>query len=206
MQISSSSVRNSKKLSKLWQVVRYMFLKADLTPSPVFLYPPTLPGFPCNLASKTLQEQNKKKKKKTRKTKARATKQKTKTARITKMPGKTLVVLGSGPGIGVAIAQTFSVRGFTHIALVARNSERLKEDQDKVYDAIQERGYSCQVKTWTCDMSDLDALKKTLGEIETFGGLECVLFNAARVAGKPPLEENIMAIESDFRVGFYSPL
>lgn len=63
MQISSSSVRNSKKLSKLWQVVRYMFLKADLTPSPVFLiYPPTLPGFPCNLASKTLQEQNKKKK------------------------------------------------------------------------------------------------------------------------------------------------
>lgn len=146
--------------------------------------------------------------KKTRKTKARAraTKQKTKPARITKMPGKTLVVLGSGPGIGVAIAQTFSVRGFTHIALVARNSERLKEDQDKVYDAIQERGYSCQVKTWTCDMSDLDALKKTLGEIETFGGLECVLFNAARVAGKPALEEDIMAIESDFRVGFYSPL
>lgn len=38
MQISSSSVRNSKKLSKLWQVVRYMFLKADLTPSPVFLF------------------------------------------------------------------------------------------------------------------------------------------------------------------------
>lgn len=146
--------------------------------------------------------------KKTRKIKARAraTKQKTKPVRITKMPGKTLVVLGSGPGIGVAIAQTFSVRGFTHIALVARNSERLKEDQDKVYDAIQERGYSCQVKTWTCDMSDLDALKKTLGEIETFGGLECVLFNAARVAGKPPLEEDIMAIESDFRVGFYSPL
>lgn len=181
-----------------------MFLKADLTPSPVFLYPPTLPGFPCNLTSKTRQEQSKKKK--SRKTKERALKQKTKPARTTKMPGKTLVVLGSGPGIGVAIAQTFSVRGFTHIALVARNSERLKEDQDKVYDAIQERGYSCQVKTWTCDMSDLDALKKTLGEIETFGGLECVLFNAARVAGKPPLEEDIMAIESDFRVGFYSPL
>lgn len=205
MQISSSSVRNSKKLSKLWQVVRYMFLKADLTPSPVFLFISSnssrLPvQFVFQDSTRTEQE------KKTRKPKARATKQKTKPARSTKMPGKTLVVLGSGPGIGVAIAQTFSVRGFTHIALVARNSERLKEDQDKVYDAIQERGYSCQVKTWTCDMSDLDALKKTLGEIETFGGLECVLFNAARVAGKPPLEEDIMAIESDFRVGFYFPL
>lgn len=116
------------------------------------------------------------------------------------MPGKTLVVLGSGPGIGVGVAQTFAVRGFTHIALVSRNAERLKEDQDQVYTAIQERGYSCQVKTWVCDLSDLDVLKKTLGEIEGFGGLECVLYNAARVAGKPPLEEDIKAIESDFKV------
>ncbi|GIZ38075.1 hypothetical protein CKM354_000150100 [Cercospora kikuchii] len=116
------------------------------------------------------------------------------------MPGRTLVVLGSGPGIGVAVAQAFSVRGFTHIALVSRNAERLKEDQDKVLDSIQERGYSCQVKTWACDLSDLDALKKTLGEIEGYGELECVLFNAARVAGKPPLEEDVSAIEQDFRL------
>ncbi|PPJ55986.1 hypothetical protein CBER1_03585 [Cercospora berteroae] len=116
------------------------------------------------------------------------------------MPGRTLVVLGSGPGIGVAVAQAFSARGFTHIALVSRNAERLKEDQDKVLDRIQERGSSCQVKTWTCDISDLDALKKTLGEIEGVGELECVLFNAARVAGKPPLEEDVRAIEQDFRL------
>ncbi|KAI5357576.1 Putative short-chain dehydrogenase/reductase SDR, NAD(P)-binding domain superfamily [Septoria linicola] len=116
------------------------------------------------------------------------------------MPGKTLVVLGSGPGIGVAVAQNFSVRGFTHVALVSRNGDRLKQDQDQVLEAIQERGYSCQVKTWTCDLADLDALKKTLGEIEGFGSLECVLFNAARVAGKPPLEEDIKAIEADFRL------
>ena len=53
------------------------------------------------------------------------------------MPGKTLVVLGSGPGIGVAIAKTFSVRGFTHIALVSRNEERLRKDEDAVLDAVQ---------------------------------------------------------------------
>lgn len=116
------------------------------------------------------------------------------------MPGKTLVVLGAGPGIGLAVAQGFSVRGFTHIALVSRNKERLAKDQESVYDAIQERGYSCQVKTWACDLSDLESLSKVLGEIEGFGGLECVLYNAARVAGGPPLEEKTEDIEKDFRV------
>ncbi|KAK5131264.1 hypothetical protein LTR08_001169 [Meristemomyces frigidus] len=116
------------------------------------------------------------------------------------MPGKTLVVLGSGPGIGVSVASTFAVRGFTHIALVSRNQDRLQQDQDQVLSAIQERGYSCRVKTWVCDLADLDALGKTLQEVESFGTLECVLFNAARVAGKPPLEESIENIEQDFRL------
>jgi NAD(P)-dependent dehydrogenase (short-subunit alcohol dehydrogenase family) len=116
------------------------------------------------------------------------------------MPGKTLVILGSGPGIGIAVAKVFSVRGFTHVALVSRNKERLAQDEDNVLDAIQERGYSCRVKTWVCDISDLKQLNATLKEIESFGSLECVLFNPARVAGKPPLEESNEAIEADFRV------
>ncbi len=116
------------------------------------------------------------------------------------MPGKTLVVLGSGPGIGTAVASNFSVRGFTHVALVSRDSARLKQDQDKVLDTVQERGYSCQVKTWTCDLANFEQLDKTLKEVEGFGTLECVLFNAARVAGGRPLEEKIEDIEQDFRV------
>lgn len=119
-----------------------------------------------------------------------------------KMPGKTLAILGSGPGIGVAVASAFAVRGFTHIALVSRNKDRLEKDQDTVLDAIQERGYSCQVKTWTCDLANIEQLGKTLSEIEKFGSLNCVLFNAARVAGKPPMEESIEAIELDFRVSY----
>lgn len=118
------------------------------------------------------------------------------------MPGKTLLVLGSGPGIGVGVAKTFSVRGFTHVALVSRDSKRLETDQDQVLDAIQERGYSCQVKTWTCDLTDFDHLAKTLEEVKGFGSLECVLYNAARVAGKPALEESIEAIEKDFQVRY----
>lgn len=91
------------------------------------------------------------------------------------------------------------------MALVARNKDRLAEDEDKVLDAIQERGYTCQVKTWACDLTDLAQLKKTLGEIEKFGNLEFVLYNAARVAGKPPLEESIEDIERDFKVIMRTP-
>ena len=116
------------------------------------------------------------------------------------MPGKTLVVLGSGPGIGVAVASTFSVRGFTHIALVSRDKSRLEKDQDQVLGTIQERGYSCQVKIWACDLSNFEELNQTLAEVEHFGGLECVLFNAARVARKPPVDEDAEQIEQDFRV------
>lgn len=116
------------------------------------------------------------------------------------MPGKTLLLLGSGPGIGVSIASVFSVRGFTHVALVSRDASRLKTDQNTVLDAIQERGYSCQVKTWACDLTDLEALEKVLGEVQGFGEVEVVVFNAARVAGKPPLEEAVEAIEGDFKV------
>jgi NAD(P)-dependent dehydrogenase (short-subunit alcohol dehydrogenase family) len=116
------------------------------------------------------------------------------------MPGKTLLVLGSGPGIGVHIARAFSVRGFTHIALVSRDKDRLANDQDQVLDAIQERGYSCQVRTWVADLTDFEVLRKMLGEVEGYGRLECVLFNAARVAGLPPLEERSEDMEGDFRV------
>ncbi|QIW99244.1 hypothetical protein AMS68_004762 [Peltaster fructicola] len=116
------------------------------------------------------------------------------------MPGKTIIILGSGPGIGTSVASAFAVRGFTHVALVARNKERLAKDQDSVLDAIQERGYSCQVKTWQCDLSDFTQLKQVLKEIESFGSVECVLFNAARVSGESPLKETTDAIEADFRV------
>lgn len=113
---------------------------------------------------------------------------------------KTLVVLGSGPGIGVNIASHFAVSGFTHVALVSRNADRLAQDEDSVLSAIQERGYTCQVKTWTCDLANSGQLNKALVEMESFGRLECVVFNAARVAGRPPLEETVDAIEQDFKL------
>jgi len=117
------------------------------------------------------------------------------------MPAKTLVVIGSGPGIGVSVASSFAVRNFTHIALISRDATRLEQDEDRVLTAVQERGYPAQVKTWAVDICDSKALKQALEEIQDFGTLECVFFNAARVGGKPLLEEDVEDIERDFRVG-----
>ncbi|KAJ8606067.1 hypothetical protein MRB53_041222 [Persea americana] len=91
-----------------------------------------------------------------------------------------------------------SVQGSV-LVLLLLFSERLQKDKDAVLDAIQERGYSCQVKTWSCDLTDFKQIQATLKEIESFGSVECLLYNAARVGGKPPLEESTEAIELDFK-------
>ena len=54
--------------------------------------------------------------------------------------------------------------------------------------------------TWACDLADSPKARSILADIEKFGSIECVLFNAAREAGKPPLEETVEQIEQDFQV------
>lgn len=49
-------------------------------------------------------------------------------------------------------------------------------------------------------MADSPKARSILADIEKFGSIECVLFNAAREAGKPPLEETVEQIEQDFQV------
>jgi NAD(P)-dependent dehydrogenase (short-subunit alcohol dehydrogenase family) len=93
------------------------------------------------------------------------------------------------------------------IVLVMYNLRAVERDpsSESSANSVVSIGYSCQVKTWPCDLTDFEQLDKTLKEIEGFGGLECVLYNAARVAGKPPLDESIEDIERDFRVCTFHP-
>jgi NAD(P)-dependent dehydrogenase (short-subunit alcohol dehydrogenase family) len=105
------------------------------------------------------------------------------------MPGKTLVVIGSKTKLGLAVARAFCVRGFTHIALLSDDIEQLRSDKDQVLDAIQERGYSCQVRTWTCQVDDVTDLDRTLAETETYGELECIFVDAVPAVDPDPAAE-----------------
>jgi NAD(P)-dependent dehydrogenase (short-subunit alcohol dehydrogenase family) len=113
---------------------------------------------------------------------------------------RTLVILGSGPGIGVSIASLWAKHGFEKVALLARDSARLQTDSKSVSEAAGAAKKAVEVKTWSVDLTDSKALKIVLEEVQLFGQIECVLFNAARVRTSKLLEELEEDIERDFRV------
>lgn len=108
-----------------------------------------------------------------------------------------LVIVGSGPGIGLATATLFASKGF-NVALLSRNMARLEEDARKV--GVAGNG-KVKVMPFPVDVSDHVALKKTLGEVEKYlGKPEVVVFNAARIAQTRIGEAKEEDIIGDFKV------
>lgn len=114
--------------------------------------------------------------------------------------GRTLLLLGSGPGIGVAVASLFAQKQFDHVALFARTTSQLQADKDTVLSAAATVNRQVAVRTWQVDVSDLDRLKEALAEVQTLGTLECVYFNAARVGGSDLFDFPVAEIEMDLKV------
>jgi NAD(P)-dependent dehydrogenase (short-subunit alcohol dehydrogenase family) len=112
---------------------------------------------------------------------------------------KLFVVVGSGPGIGVATASKFASEGF-NIALLSRSADRLQEDVTKVKSAAKR---NVQIQAFAVDASDHVALKKTLAEVQQkMGSPEVVLYNVARIAPSSIGETEPEFLLDDFKVGF----
>lgn len=110
---------------------------------------------------------------------------------------KLLIIVGTGPGIGLATATLFASKGF-NVALLSRSAARLEEDVKKVGMAGNGK---VKVMPFPVDVSDHVALKKTLGEIEQhMGKPEVVVFNAARIAQTSIGETSEEDIIGDFKV------
>lgn len=116
-----------------------------------------------------------------------------------------LLVLGSGPGIARATASVFARRGIHKIALVARNSAQLALDKEAVEQAAKEAGETVEVRTWVADIADRQAIDRTLSQMSSFGAVEIVFFNAARVQPSTLLEFPAEQIEYDFKVSSPHP-
>jgi NAD(P)-dependent dehydrogenase (short-subunit alcohol dehydrogenase family) len=96
-----------------------------------------------------------------------------------------IVILGSGPGIGVGVASYFASQGFNHVALLSRNAERLAVDAESVHSAVKEAGAAeATIKTYPVDLADSPALLKVLQTLEAELGVpEVVVYNASLVSG-----------------------
>lgn len=93
------------------------------------------------------------------------------------MSNKVLVILGSGPGLGVATDSLFASKGFD-VALLSRNAQRLEQDGATVRKANSD----VKVKTYPVDVGDHVALSQVLESVVTdVGAPEVVYFNAANV-------------------------
>ncbi|KAJ6445040.1 short-chain alcohol protein [Purpureocillium lavendulum] len=92
---------------------------------------------------------------------------------------RSLVLIGSGPGIGRHVAVEFARKRFNKVALIARNPAQLADDKAVVEAAA---GEQVTVKTFAVDVTDTAKFRSTLDDIrKVFGAPECVYFNAARV-------------------------
>lgn len=115
----------------------------------------------------------------------------------------TLLVVGSGPGIGVNVAKLFAERGFRKVILTSRNAERLAKEVEQVKAAASGTGKEVEVVSTTIDLGDKKSVDAGLREVERLVDserLEAVLFNAARVGPSKLWEFSTEEIENDLQV------
>ncbi|TID14678.1 putative NADP(+)-dependent dehydrogenase [Venturia nashicola] len=109
---------------------------------------------------------------------------------------RTIVVFGSGPGIGRSVAQEFASNGFNYVILLARNHTRLHQDKT----AIEKSCKDVKVDLLTVNLADKASLKETLAKIDLLSNdIECVFYNGARVAPSTLLEFPVEEVELDFK-------
>jgi nucleoside-diphosphate-sugar epimerase len=116
---------------------------------------------------------------------------------------KTIVVFGSGPGIGRSVAQEFTSNGFNHVILLSRHHARLH--QDKL--ALEKIDAHVKIDTIPVNLADKASLKDSLSKIDSLAReIECVFYNGARVAPSTLLEFPVEEMELDFKVSERLPL
>lgn len=113
----------------------------------------------------------------------------------------TLLVVGSGPGIGVHVAKVFAERGFRRVILASRNEGRLVGEVDEVKAAAA----GVEVLATTVDLASKGSVDAAVAEWEGMlqGGprLEAVLFNAARIGPSTLFDFTAEEVERDLQVG-----
>ncbi len=104
------------------------------------------------------------------------------------------ILIGSGPGVGEAIARRFGAGGY-RIGLIARSAEHLKEQVTRLSKQAIDA-------TWaTADAGDLPALETAIQQLlDEMGHCDVLIYNAAVLRPGSPIETTTQQIKDEFSV------
>ncbi|HUY60008.1 MAG TPA: SDR family NAD(P)-dependent oxidoreductase [Solirubrobacteraceae bacterium] len=113
---------------------------------------------------------------------------------IGSIDGRHLLLVGAGPGLGLAIARRFAKGGY-HITLVARSTDGL----DKLVDSLADTG--ANIDTLTADASDPDALGDRITAL--YSGQDApgvIVYNAVMGAPDHLLNASVAHLQTAYAV------
>jgi len=114
--------------------------------------------------------------------------------------GSTILVTGASSGIGAELGPQLAARGAT-VGLVARRAERLEAVLGRC------RGHTPGSQMWTADLGDIDrAQTVALDAWDEFGGLDCLVNNAAMAKRKHVTDLTSEEVEEVMQLNFTSPV
>ncbi|KAK4663763.1 uncharacterized protein QC763_503060 [Podospora pseudopauciseta] len=113
-------------------------------------------------------------------------------------PGRTLLVLGSGPGIGRSVATLFASKRYNNVVLIARRAEQLEQEKKAVLSTVSSQ---INVRTYAVDVTHTHSLLQALDDADAaFGKPDVVFYNAARVLPSALLTHPLEDVEYDFKI------
>jgi short-subunit dehydrogenase len=117
-----------------------------------------------------------------------------------KIEGSTVLVTGASSGIGAALAPQLAERGAI-VGIVARRADRLEEVLEQC------RRHTPESRMWSADLGDLERAEAVALEAwDAFGGLDCLVNNAAIAKRKHTLDLTVEDVHHTMDVNFFSPI
>ena len=117
-----------------------------------------------------------------------------------KIDGSKILVTGASSGIGEALAPMLAARGAT-VGVVARREDRLADTLKRC------KEHAPDSRMWAVDLSDIDSAVRLVDEAwSSFGGIDCLVNNAAVGKRKLLLDHTPEDLEYVMRTNFMSPV
>ncbi len=105
----------------------------------------------------------------------------------------TAIIIGAGPGLGLALAEKFGQKGFS-IALLASSEDNLSAFAQ----TLKEQGIAASPHA--VDISDFTAFRQTLRAIAQKDTVEVVIYNAVKKQFNSPLQLDVEEMVDAYRM------